>query len=402
MKTHLSFIPVLLLAAAGCAAEAFDSSTAASTTESVGTQQDRIVGGSAAPISDFPWQVSIQLEGGHFCGGSIIAEHYVLSAQHCFKVPTGDPNVKPDPKSQLSPAHYRIVAGISKLSASDTEGQIREIEDIITLPGYDGVDEHGKDIALVRVSKPFQWTNKVQPIALATRADVRAGRLNPGVTATVTGWGQVTETDHAVSDELLQVDVPIVSLDDASVALKKTLASDQIAAGGVEGKDSCDGDSGGPLMIKKGGGYVLAGAVSWGTGCARAGLPGVYASVPVFQDFIDDLQCEGGTSLKKKDHLAGKADELQVIKVHVPAGQTVVNFNAFGGTGDADLFVKRGSAPTDTSFDCKTELKGNDETCTLHNPEPGTYYVGLKGFSDYTEIKLRVNAYETRHSFPSQ
>ena len=57
------------------------------------------------------------------------------------------------------------------------------------------------------------------------------------------------------------------------------------AAYEVGGKDSCQGDSGGPIVDASTG--VLVGAVSWGTGCALAGFPGVYARVGSMRDFID-------------------------------------------------------------------------------------------------------------------
>jgi hypothetical protein len=78
----------------------------------------------------------------------------------------------------------------------------------------------------------------------------------------------------------------------------------------------------------------------------------------------------------------------------VPAGGTVLNVNAFGGTGDADLYVRRRSAPAGGASDCASALmKGNDETCSFGDPQAGTYDVALKGFSDDGEIDLRVNSY---------
>jgi trypsin len=390
MKTTMSLAFVMSIAAVGCAAETDATPTE---TDAIGAHEDAIVGGSSTDIAKLPWQVSIQVAQGHQCGGSILDERHVLTAQHCFKFGVTD-DAPPDPKTMLSPSRFRVVAGVSQLSKAATDAQIREVEDIVQLPGFDGIDEHGGDIAIVRVSRPFEFNAKVRPIRRATKNDERAGRLKPGVVATVSGWGLTVENGPGVSDQLLAVDVPIVSLEAANAAYGKILAADELPAGGVAGKDSCQGDSGGPLVIRKGHEPLLAGVVSFGDGCARAGIPGVYSRVTAHADFIDHVLCEGPTSLGKKDHLEGKADTLvRIAVVDVPAGTTVVNFNASGGTGDADLLVRRGEDPTDEASDCQSALAGNAESCSFGTPKPGRYFVSLKGFSDYTEIKLRVTAY---------
>ena len=60
-----------------------------------------------------------------------------------------------------------------------------------------------------------------------------------------------------------------------------SISSDMLCAGGVQGKDGCQGDSGGPLVVEDAQTKqdTLVGVVSWGIGCARDGLPGIYAEV---------------------------------------------------------------------------------------------------------------------------
>ncbi|WP_313913859.1 proprotein convertase P-domain-containing protein [Tahibacter sp.] len=72
----------------------------------------------------------------------------------------------------------------------------------------------------------------------------------------------------------------------------------------------------------------------------------------------------------------------------VPAGATGLKFVMAGGTGDADMYVKFGSAPTTTSYDCRPYLGGNAETCTIATAQAGTYYVKLRGYSAYTGVSL--------------
>jgi Zn-dependent metalloprotease len=73
----------------------------------------------------------------------------------------------------------------------------------------------------------------------------------------------------------------------------------------------------------------------------------------------------------------------------VPAGKTSVVFTISGGTGDADLYVKSGSAPTTTSYTCRPYLSGNAETCTISAPAAGTYYVNVRAYAAYTGVTLK-------------
>jgi pseudolysin/vibriolysin len=73
----------------------------------------------------------------------------------------------------------------------------------------------------------------------------------------------------------------------------------------------------------------------------------------------------------------------------VPAGKTSVVFNISGGTGDADLYVKIGSAPTTSSYSCRPYLTGNTETCTFNSPVAGTYYVNVRAYAAYSGVTLK-------------
>ena len=78
----------------------------------------------------------------------------------------------------------------------------------------------------------------------------------------------------------------------------------------------------------------------------------------------------------------------------VPAGATNLAFTTSGGTGDADMYVKFGSAPTDTVYDCRPYAGGNAETCTFAAPQAGTYYVRLKAYSSFSGVSI-VGSYST-------
>jgi serine protease len=74
--------------------------------------------------------------------------------------------------------------------------------------------------------------------------------------------------------------------------------------------------------------------------------------------------------------------------MEVPAGATELNFDMAGGTGDADLYVKFGSAPTTSSYDCRPYKGGNTESCPIANVQAGTYHVKMIAYSAFTGVSL--------------
>ena len=72
----------------------------------------------------------------------------------------------------------------------------------------------------------------------------------------------------------------------------------------------------------------------------------------------------------------------------VPAGASQLTFDISGGTGDADIYVKFGSAPTTSSYDCRPFLNGNNENCSFAAPSTGTYHVMIRAFSSYSGVSL--------------
>jgi subtilase family serine protease len=73
----------------------------------------------------------------------------------------------------------------------------------------------------------------------------------------------------------------------------------------------------------------------------------------------------------------------------VPAGATALKFVLSGGTGDADMYVKFGSAPTTTTYDCRPYVSGNAETCSITTAQAGTYYIMVRAYASYTGVSLK-------------
>lgn len=85
---------------------------------------------------------------------------------------------------------------------------------------------------------------------------------------------------------------------------------------------------------------------------------------------------------------SGANGEQSFYKLAVPQGAVSLNFSIAGGTGDADLYVKQGSQPTLSSYDCRPFVGGNNESCDFSNPAAGDWYVMLNGYSAYSGTTL--------------
>lgn len=149
------------------------------------------------------------------------------------------------------------------------------------------------DIALLRLAKPVNYTHFIKPVCLPTTDDLMAQTNYSSINYTVAGWG-VTETGFS-SDVKLKVNVMGTTKAACNHVYRRnnlTISDHQICAGGEKGKDSCVGDSGGPLMqyiqIGRNDPFIsLAGIVSYGSSpCGSKGWPGVYTRVASYMSWI--------------------------------------------------------------------------------------------------------------------
>lgn len=86
--------------------------------------------------------------------------------------------------------------------------------------------------------------------------------------------------------------------------------------------------------------------------------------------------------------LSGASGSEDHYTMQVPAGATSLSFEITGGSGDADMYVRFGSPPTTGSYDCRPYRAGNEETCTSADPQAGTWYVMVRGYSSYSGVSL--------------
>ncbi|WP_051311834.1 serine protease [Zooshikella ganghwensis] len=223
----------------------------------------KIVGGEDAIRGEFPFMVSLQIyNNNHFCGGSVIASRYILTAAHCV----------------ASYSVQSIVVGKHATYNNNGATTIRVKRQIVH-PQYDAYYLYN-DVALLELENDIPY--KYKPIQLANEY-ITSTYAGQGMYTTVIGWGDTQGTGNPYV--LQKVDVPITS---TRICQNAGGIYSNICAGLPQGgKDSCQGDSGGPLFIKTNNGFYQVGIVSFGSGCAQPNRPGVYARVANFKLWIE-------------------------------------------------------------------------------------------------------------------
>ncbi|XP_044268679.1 chymotrypsin-1-like [Tribolium madens] len=222
----------------------------------------RVVGGSTASPGQFPFIISLRTESNsHTCGGSLIANNWVVTAAHCVH------NARP---SSLS-----VVAGTNQLN---TEGVRASLSEIIVHPDYNR-SVVINDIALLKLANPIQETDLVKIVSLESEENdvVR--------NCTLIGWGR-TSYPGSVPNDLQFLNLKTVTYEHCkSVWSTETIVQSEICTLTQTGEGACHGDSGGPLVEEIGERVKLIGLVSWGAPCAR-GVPDVYTRVSAFLPWI--------------------------------------------------------------------------------------------------------------------
>jgi len=232
---------------------------------------DVIIGGYPVEISESPWTVAVSsrdrfggTRAGQFCGGVVIGRSTVLTAAHCLSK-----EVLGAPPKQVR--DLKVIAGRGDLLSA--EGREIAVRDTWINPRYDSYTNAG-DFAVLTLAEPLAAS------AVIPMAGPGDAAYKPGPGAVVYGWGDTTGSgDYATALRAARVQVlPDALCEEAypGSADGTYVAASMLCAGEREGgRDACQGDSGGPLVAQG----RLVGLVSWGSGCGRAGSPGVYTRV---------------------------------------------------------------------------------------------------------------------------
>ncbi|RHY51751.1 hypothetical protein DYB38_000964 [Aphanomyces astaci] len=227
--------------------------------------QIEIVNGTEVPIGKYTYVTGLRYTaaGAASCGASLVAPKILVTAAHCSPVMTVYASVG---------SHY--------LNGTKDGERIKIVKRTVH-PKYNKATRYDYDFAVLEL----ETASSFPPVKINWDQDASVA---PGIVSWIRGFGNA-QLGGLQSPVLLEADVPIWSNANCQKAVAQynyTITPSMLCAGGAD-KDTCQGDSGGPLTVTRNGIEYLAGVTSWGIGCARPGLPGVYARISEARDFIE-------------------------------------------------------------------------------------------------------------------
>lgn len=242
------------------------------------TVKSKIINGQPAHQSAWPWMISFGPKRLHICGGTLIAPEYILTAAHCFH--------STDENNPLDISTIEIRIGLTNLQDVTNENLffIRKL----TVHDDFQPETYKNDIALIRLDRPVRLSDTTQILCLPRFTSSVYPPVNR--TTIAIGWGHtidpLKDPNSLLPSHLQQTSLPILS----NCFQQELDAPDQQFCAGYEdgSSDTCQADSGSPLMLFEEEHWELAGIVSYGIGCGEKLLPGVYIRVSAFLDWIND------------------------------------------------------------------------------------------------------------------
>lgn len=260
------------------------SDSGVSKADGVAQVSSRIIGGQPATEGAWPALSALvrvnnqSLFQRQFCAANLINSRWAVTAAHCLFNNFG---------TVVDVSGIRLAMGFTDL-ADEAQAEEAVIANLFIHPSYNSGDASSpNDIALIELAQPTD-----QAFMRLFEGDVRQ---LAGEQSIVAGWGVVDFSNPAqplFPTVLQQVSVPIVSMDVCNLpqSYNGLIVDSQVCAGlAVGGRDSCLGDSGGPLMILQGGEFRQVGIVSFGRGCAQENFYGVYTRAEAFKGWISDI-----------------------------------------------------------------------------------------------------------------
>ncbi|KAK5638771.1 hypothetical protein RI129_013066 [Pyrocoelia pectoralis] len=226
--------------------------------------EQRIIGGSTAKISNFPFYVSIRAyPNNYLCGGAIIDRYWVVTAAQCVY--------------SKYPNNILVVAGTDALNGT---GDRYGVYSIHINPFFNSITKTN-DTALLKLTRKLTYGKNISSIALAK--DV----LSDGKTLELCGFGAFAYPFRSMSSHLNSIEIKSISNAQCSAALNRQIHKSNLCTKGKSAKGACVGDVGSPL-ISRGGFFEktkLYGIVSWDSSCGQ-GRPDVYSSIAAARPWI--------------------------------------------------------------------------------------------------------------------
>ena len=231
----------------------------------------RVIGGSPSTIDQSPWQVLVIMRNSMQCSGTLVSPNSIITAAHCL--------------NGYAASDVRVWGGISRTSDRSQSMEL-PVASITPHPDF-RLDTFDNDIGLITLSRPVDLTGDLRLLALPFGQDPRAWPVS-GAAAVISGWGVTNPAGTNTTDQLMRADVQVLAgpNDPCGQYGPDVDPVQDVCAGSPTGAiDACQGDSGGPLVVS-GPVPTLAGVVSFGTDCAKAGYPGLYTRLTTFLPWL--------------------------------------------------------------------------------------------------------------------